>query len=86
MIEYNIFTEKINFDVIVKLCNAYFTGYTVIDTIGYWKGKQEASIIIKIIDNLQAYNTVKKLALQIKKANNQEAVLLTYKQINSDIL
>jgi hypothetical protein len=71
---YRIQTENINKNGVVKLANKYFDGFTIFEGLGYWQGKPEPSLTIEVVtDNQQA---VEGLAVDIRIANNQQAVLV----------
>ena len=71
---YRIITENINQPDIIKLVAEYTSGFTLIETQGYWQGKPENSLIIEIVGI--GCSTANKIARAIKKLNNQESVLI----------
>lgn len=76
---YRISTENKNRNDIIKVVSRYFEGFTLIEGIGYWKGKQEKSLIIEI-DTISAdYHSTRRIeniCNDIKLLNGQEYVLL----------
>lgn len=72
---YRIMTEKKNLDQVLKLTDSYFSSYSHDSKRGgRWRGTNEASLLIEIITDKES--KVKKLAGDIKKLNNQDAVLV----------
>lgn len=71
---YRIFTEDKNRKTIIKLTSRLFDGFTVFQTVGYWKGTPERSLTIEIVGAKR--QDVRDLARAIKQINKQEAVLV----------
>jgi hypothetical protein len=69
-----IYTEDINRESIVRILAGLFTGYTVIPTIGRWKGCNEQSLVIEFFDANPL--DVIKAAERIKAENKQDAVMV----------
>jgi alpha/beta superfamily hydrolase len=78
-----IFTEKskpIHKVNIVKAVSREFDGFTISDSLGFWKGSAEKScIIILVTENQDAVNSV---AEEIKLLNKQECVLVVKVEAN----
>jgi len=86
---YRIITEKKNKEKIVKIVNQYFDGFTIIESIGYWQGQSENSLVIEIDSIGTDYNQIARInniATQIKSENNQEAVLVQIIHCNSVLI
>ena len=84
MIRYRVYTErKYNIERITSKC---FDGFTLYETVGFWKGKKEKSICIEIIGKAKDYRQVKFLANKIKHINNQESVYVTQEKIHAELL
>lgn len=49
-----------------------FDGFTIIDTVGYWQGTREDSMIIEVYTDSRAQ--VYAVAEEIRRANNQHTV------------
>ncbi len=81
---YRIFTEDRNRRAVRRIVSAEFDGFTIIPSQGSWKGRLEKSLVIEIIGN-RIMSKIKKLAQKIKKANEQESVLIEVIQ-NTDFL
>lgn len=75
-----ILTEDKNRKLIVSLVSLYFEGFTIIPSIGFWKGEREKALTIEIAtDNpKEDYKKAKKIAEIIKLFNEQETVLVQY--------
>lgn len=72
---YRICTENINRRAIERIITNRFSGFTIIEAQGFWKGVKEQSLVIEIItfDNDKNINLI---AEEIKKYNEQYAVLI----------
>ena len=79
---YRIMTENKNKKEVINLCNKRFKGFTVYEAMGYWRGRPEKSLIVEIIAK-KIICKAEALARDIKKLNNQEAVLLETLRNNS---
>lgn len=82
MINYKIYTERKH--NIKRITSKYFEGFTLFNTIGFWKGKEEESVCIEIIG--ASYKQVKLLAKAIKRINNQESVYVIKENITAKLL
>ena len=70
---------------ILKIINKYFDSYKIErGAIGYWKGKPELSLTIKI-DTVNGHD-VDTVAYAIKALNKQEAVLVYKFQVDSHLI
>jgi len=83
-----IYTEDKNSEGITDLCNKYLTGYTMYRGMGVWKGTREPALIVELIDQdeLRGSNLMMKLARDIKKMNEQEAVLILKSQSSEEFV
>jgi hypothetical protein len=72
MTVYRMYTEDVNRPNILRVLDARFDGYTIIPTIGAWRGKQENSLLIELFNTDKA--SVIEAASKIATMNNQEAV------------
>ncbi len=74
---YRIYTENINRAKIEKIVSEHYDGFTIVEGTGFWKSQKEASLIIEIIgDDESDLDSVKIIAEQIKKTNDQDSVLV----------
>ena len=71
---FRILTEDKNRAGILAILGRYVDGYTLSESIGAWKGVQEKSLTIDLVDVPR--ETVEKLARVIKWENQQDAVLI----------
>src|ERR1700692_299579 len=69
---YRLYTEDIHRDWIVELLNSRFNGFTLIPTIGGWKGATENSLIIELFGVER--ESVMEAASKIASFNHQDAV------------
>ena len=79
-----LYTEDVNREGTLAILDARFDAYTVIPAIGRWRGKSEATLIIEL-DGV-GYFAANQVAQEIRKANNQEAILLTVESRESILL
>ena len=83
---YRIYTENKNKELVEQVVSEYFDGFTIIESIGYWKSTKESSLIIEIIclpkDDLKIY----RLAEDIKLLNHQTSVLVTCANVDSQLV
>ena len=72
---YRLYTERrAN---LAELTSRYFSGFTLIDAVGYWKGNAEPSAIVEVIGTSADYaDTIIELAHAIRIANGQQSVYL----------
>ena len=71
---YRIYTEdKGNLE---ELTIPYFNCFTIHNTVGWWYGKAESSVIIEIVGKAGDRHKVLKLKDIIQKTNYQESVLV----------
>ena len=86
MIRYHLYTENKNIQFIFSLVRQGFKGFTVFDATGDWQGKAESSLCIEIIGETWEQATVECIARRIKAENKQEAVLLTFETVQSELI
>ena len=74
-----LYTEDKNRETIKSVCDEFLRGYTLIPAQGVWRGVQEASLIIEVVDSPMNFprKACQKVARKIKRINKQEAVLIT---------
>lgn len=67
-----LYTEDTNREALLSLIDSHFDGYTIIPTIGAWRGQRESSLIIELFEasRIEAIN----LARAIATLNDQDAV------------
>ena len=71
---YRICTEDKNREAVEELLNAYFDGFALFESTGYWKGKKERALTVEIFN--ATLSNVQYIAETIKAMNAQEAVLV----------
>jgi hypothetical protein len=82
---YRIYTENKNLEGIKKILNRAFESYTLLEGVGIWKGTEEKSLIIEVLSRInKGYFEI--VADDIKELNNQQAVLLTVSEIESNLI
>jgi hypothetical protein len=86
MKEFRIYTEDVDRQAIARLTDAKFKGHTLLHGIGKWEGVAEQSVIIEIIAPAIEAQRVYALAAEIKIANHQQAVLVTVKDVESELI
>lgn len=73
-------SKVLEIDKIKSIINKYHDGYTIILAKGYWKGIEEDTAIIEIIDSLVSEDMIKEL----KEVLKQEAILVS-RQVSDNI-
>jgi len=69
-------TENADETLIADIVGKKYPSFTILTGTGYWKGKKENSLVIEIIGDDINVSDINEIALEIKKVNNQEAVLV----------
>lgn len=85
-----ITTERKNVKWLCSILSEHFTGFTYYNTIGYWQGQREKSVVFEI-DMLGSpprtlEPNLRMLAAKIKGYNRQECVLIQRIESNSELL
>lgn len=70
-------TGEVNKSEVLKYFNKFTTGYTLIDTLGYWNGKQENSIKVEIIGDTNACYQMQLHKKTLENILQQESIILT---------
>ena len=93
---YQIYTEDKNYKVVEDIVAKEFTGFSIINASGFYKGVEEDALIIEIIGDLATQASVdglryelervRRTAKLIKEYNEQESVLLTVSDIKVDYI
>ena len=74
---YRLHTQNKRKKWICELVSEYFAGFSVIEQVGYWKGKPEKNLCIEIAtENAGAAVFIKKICKAICGLNEQESVLV----------
>ena len=76
---FRILTENKNKAKVIEAAAGLFSGLTVYETIGFWQGEREKSLVIEILqtDEEQLIEVkAKHLCQHLKDTNGQDAVLL----------
>ena len=73
---YRICTENKNREQVEAIVAKRFDGFTVFEAKGYWKGQDEASLVIEVIPPEINEDNILGLAEDIKALNSQESVLI----------
>ena len=79
---YRIYTE--DNDNLSMLTSQYFEGFTTYNTVGYWKGIKENSVVIEFVTN-DEYK-VKRLVGKIKVENKQETMLVIAQEVEAQFI
>ena len=82
---YRIYTENKNLEGIKEILNRTFNAYTLFEGLGVWRGTEEKNLTIEILSEI-APMYLALVVYDIKKANNQEAVLLTWYEVESRLI
>jgi len=73
-----IFTENVNRRGIESIVSRYFDGFTIVDSVGYWRGKREDSLIVEIVFDGKDKPKVEAICREINIVNKQECCMLQY--------
>ena len=79
MVQYTIYTEK--FDNLIDITTKYFTGFTIVDGLGYSNNTLEQAAIIIILGFDNDKPKVVELCQEIAKINLQSSVYVTYQKV-----
>jgi hypothetical protein len=80
-------THRINntyYRRVLKIVNSYFKGYSLLNSVGYWNGVKEESLIISIIDNRINLESVNNMVEQLKSELKQESILIEYLKVDCE--
>jgi hypothetical protein len=87
---YRLYTENIQRTrwEIMDLVSHEFSGFTVLDVVGYWKGVAERAIVIEIIaeGGDRTRGTIMALAKRIREINDQECVMMTVQDVEMELI
>lgn len=81
-----ILTENKDYGGLLRLVNRHTQCFTVIKAEGIWKSIPEHSLIIEIETSTLTKQDIEHIAFDIKKHNNQQAVLVQYLQCESKLI
>lgn len=81
---FTIYTEKRS--NLAVLTGGRFDGFTLVETVGYWRGIREDSTKIEIIADAASWDTVLELAEDIRRTNDQQAVFVTEQAVNAELV
>lgn len=73
-----IFTEDVNRAGILSTVGRYFDGFTVIESLGFWRGKREKSLVIEVVCEGKDQAKVEAICREINLANKQECCMVQY--------
>jgi hypothetical protein len=76
-VKYEIFTENLNLNMVVKIVSSHFQGYSIVKQLGYWEGQQEQSLNIVIFGNSSDLCAIEDVIDRIKTLNKQHCILLS---------
>ena len=71
---YRIYTEDVDRNAVIRTVAKQFESFTLHETVGYYRGKAEDSIVIEIAGAKEA--SVKSLAKKIRQLTSQKSVLV----------
>ena len=81
---YTIYTEDTGREDVFTILDQYFDSYTIVPSLGHWKGYQEKSLVLQIVtfDRVAVYLA----ANDIKLRNRQDSVLVTEQAITHNVI
>ena len=71
---YRIYTEDVDRQAVIPVTSEAFENFTLHETIGYYRGEREDSIVLEIVDAEET--DVQSLAEKIRKLTGQKSVLI----------
>ena len=85
---YRVYTEDKNRETTEETIKSLFSGFTLYQGLGFWKGEKEKSLVIEIIaeDNSETRENLLALGLALKRHNQQENVYLVESKILTDLI
>ena len=81
MLRTTIYTEDTGRNVVTQILNQYFSGYTLLEGTGYWKGQSELALIIVLFHTQEESDNVIKAIQEIKWFNEQESIMAITEKI-----
>lgn len=86
---YRIYTEKR--DNVAEIVAQHWDAFTILEGTGYWAGERESSLVVEILTPTQTprgpvHSNVFATARAIKEANAQQAVLITWHDVSSELI
>lgn len=70
-------TGLVELQKIISIFNSNTKGYTIHDTLGYWHGVSESSVLVTVIADINDRYQMQLIKKQLEQVLNQESVLLT---------
>ena len=79
--------QPVSPEVYTRVMKQLYHGYTMFQATGCWKGKMEYSLVFEVIfENFtDSVHAAREYTIDLKKAGNQEAVLVTRQEIEAEI-
>jgi uncharacterized membrane-anchored protein YitT (DUF2179 family) len=73
---FRIYTENKNQEKIEEIISRHFDGFTIYKAEGFWRLQKEKTLVIEILGESNIVEKINSAAKEIKKENNQDAVLV----------
>lgn len=77
-------------EIVVRLANTLFQGFTAYDAVGCWKGETEPTKIVEVMCQQAELTETKEAVYQFagcyKNLANQESVMITTAEIGGDFV
>lgn len=81
------FVDSISLDAfLTDEVTSRFPGFTLTDTVGFWEGKQEQTVILTVYGNVQDCGRVAAIAAAYKERFSQDAVLVSETNIQGRLV
>ena len=78
-------TKELERSKIETVLNRHYEGYSAFEIVGYWHGERERTLMIEIL-NEEPAPVHAKVAKEIKKECEQDAVLLEITDVNATFI
>jgi len=78
-------TKELEREKVEKVLNDHYEGYSAFEIVGYWKGERERTLMIEVLSE-EPGPVHAKVAKQLKRECDQEAVLLEITEVNATFI
>lgn len=78
-------TKELEINKITDFLNKHFEGFTIVQSLGFWKSNPEKSAKVSIITNMEK-SKMESLGNELKSILEQESIILTEQEFNGQFL
>lgn len=69
-------THELEKDRALSILASHFEGMSSSELIGYWKGKQERTLLVSVVCDVVDFSQVKTVCKQLNRELEQEAIMV----------